>query len=68
MSVLLFSVPFGHKDGGHPVGLIDLLMCGTYVPCAKCVFCFLIVQYVLKLDLCLSGQKVKSCTLESMLK
>ena len=57
MSVLLFSVKSGHKDGWHPVGLLDSLMCGTYIPCAKCVVCFfLIVQYVLKLDLCPSEQ------------
>lgn len=68
MSVLLFSVKFGHKDGWHPVGLIDSLMCGTYVPCAKCVVCFLIVQYVLNLDLCLSEQQVRSYPQENVLK
>ena len=68
MSVLLFSVKFGHKDGRHPVGLIDPLMCGTYVPCAKCVVCFLIAQYVLKLDLCPSEQRVRSYPQENVLK
>lgn len=31
---------------GNPVGLIDPLMCGIYIPCAECVVCFLIVQCV----------------------
>lgn len=66
MSVLLFSV----QDAWHPVELICPLMYGTYVCCAQCVVCFffLIVQYVLKLDLCLSEQRVKSDSLENVLK
>lgn len=68
MSLFLFCVKFGHNDGWHPVGLINPLMSGTYVPCTKCVVCFLIVQCVLKWDLCSSDQWFRSYPIENVLK